>query len=1615
VVQHLSVQARPASVDIHTLQGALQVQAGQLRIEDLRLQTARTLITGAGVLPGKTRATNLALQTQPLDLAELGRLLQHDAFQGLVHLALQAQGPPEALAVTSQLRLAQGQVRLHGHINTVATPPRYSGTFDVTSLDLATLIARATLQSDLNLRLQLDGQGLTPQALRGQALLDIYPSHLGNIALRPSQIQLEARQQRVEVQRLHLDTAVAQMTMTGAIDLAGRSDLQYQLAADLSQLRQLLGTEAVDGEVQVQGQAAGELTAISAQGTVQARRLRYQEHHLEGLTLTYTGRELGAQPAVTIQAMARQARLGTFPVEHLEMQAAYEAAAQQVRFATEVRQSSLHSGTTRGTLTLDGTNRQVLLEDLRLRLADRTWQAAAPIEVAFGARQVSCKQCKLVHANESLELAGTLDGERLQDVRFQASQIDLTALRRVVSLPEPLQGRVTLQVHLAGTLPEPVLQGELTLSPDLPSGRPRPHLHAALAYAHRQVQSQVRVQQANRDVLALQLRLPIDLALAALPLEQRLYDEALALHVQIERPELAVLQHWWPQLPAFPGMVRGEVAVQGTLAALDLKADLQLQEFGVQSIVERVTAPLRLTATVVPETSLSELAQAVAQGRLAPRLQQLEVRIPTLQAQLLTGGDGPQRVQLGDLLAQAEGQWTREGIQATLRTLRFQASAFGLPRAHLTLAARVTPQHLELTRLHARLPQSEVQGHGTLAWARQHVQLHLEVPRLRLDELVPAFPATLPLELRGVLETQGTPQALQLAARLQYANAQVEADIVARLQERLPHYNATIRIDRLAMARLLPQMPGQLRALLQVQGVGFAPAQRRADLDMRVDTSGFPLAPGLTTHLRASLDGNAVRLTTLRAQSVPGTLEARGTLSAQRQVALSYALTLSDLRALQDSLGVPLHARGGSTGEIRGTLPALQARGSVQLDTWEAAGLQGKGLRATFSAANLLSTPQATVKVHLAELQGPALPASALSLQGEYQAPRGTFTVAMTAGPYAQTRLAGSVVWRDGLQLTLARLRLQRQELVWENASPVEVQRDAQGVLHVSQFFLRSGPQQIRGRGTLTPAGVIDATMQLQRVQIQPPLRVLAPSAAIPEGQLTADLTLRGTLKQPQMAGTLALTALRWQDQAFGAIQARFETVGEALQADVRWHEQTRELLHVHGTLGLGGSGTLAVQVQASVVDMARLALLIPVELHSAGTLQLDLQLVGTLAQPRVYGALTLQDGRLQLATTGERYRDIQVQLDFAGDRVEIRRLQVGSRSGALQLSGRLVGTDLAHPHLDVFVQADNFTAMHTPDIEAVVSAALALRGSWQDLSATGRITVPRARVGMTGKLWGGPADVEPWQLTVPGVYGPGPEAVTNADGQLAAAQNRLPWPFLRADLTVNLPRNVWVQGTGTAIETRGTMHITKALQEPFILDGTIETVRGYASFYGKKFVVQEGKVTFPGAEEINPFLDVIVTHAVSGYIVSIQVGGKAKQPTLTLSSTPELPQAEIVSLLVIGKTTDRLTSSEQNALAGQVQKLVGGLAAGELEGLLGKPLGLDTIEVQTGETLGTGRISVGRYVTQDLFLSYERQIGEESGNKVGVEYSINRRLKLKGSGSDTGESALDLIWRLDY
>lgn len=1612
-LHRLTARANPANVDLR-ITGGVSGPFESLRLEDIRVQTNDSLITADGTLPGGSSPASVVVQMQPFDVGEIGRLLDDKTLHGLVRLSLQASGPPEAVQVQAQVRTEGGSIDLQGQADTTAQPLSYQTSLDITHVNLAALVDKAAWQSDINLRLHVRGAGLTPGDLQGQIRLDIQPSHVGDIRLRTSQIHIESQKQRFVIEQCRLDTSVARLSATGQFDLQGESDVRYELEANLAQLRPLLGYEHFEGTVQAQGRVHGKLPALSGDGQVQATALRFMANRLASLQVTYQGRNLGAEPDLSAHVMARRAEIGDVPVEQLTVRASYDGGASQLQFTAEVQQSSTSGGTMAGTVKLADNGQDIRLDDFQVRLDDRQWRASAPIEVAVGATGIQILQFRLVHADEILEISGALRGEELQDLTLRAEQIDLSVLRQVAQLPPAVDGRATLHMRVSGTLPQPVLHTELRLAAAKPEQLGLTQARVRLDYQRKKLQAEAHLQQNDREALTLEVSLPIDLGLGDLPLAQRLPDEPLSLQVRMRQPDLAVLRAWLPAVPQLLGTIDGTISAEGTYADLALETTLQLRQFGLQGVVERINAPVQLRGNVHLGAASEKFAQAVQEGKLAVRISDLELQVPSLRGQL-AGRGTPQPLRVDGLRLHADGGLTAAGMQATLHALQLQAQGFGLPQSTVQVAGEMTPQAITVSQLQVRLPHSQLRGSGSLSIADQQVHLQLDIPRLRLDDVVSTLPASLPREVQGVVKVTGSVQAPQVDLRLRYAEADITAALSAALQERLPRYNATLRISHLAVSALLPEQQGRVSAQVRLQGQGFSGPEQQARLDLDLDGEEVAFLPGLSSRMRLQLRGEAVQLDTLQVHSTPLQLQASGTLSAAREVNLDYRLTLGDLAALQSVLGVDMQAQGEVAGNLGGRLDALQANTDIKLGAWRVAGFQGKQFQGELKAANLPEAPRGDVRLVVRAIQGPSLPPSDVRLEGSIDYPSGTMQVDVTSGPYDTTGLAGNFTLQDGVRLVLDRLRLKYDTLAWKNAQPVELARTRDGMLRLSSLTLHDGRQELTAQGSLSAAGKVDAELHLRQIRVLPVVKPFAGDANLPDGHLTADFTAGGTLQEPRLQGSLALTELQWHGEDLGALHTDLTLADQTLQTDLRWQDRGREVLRTQGRLGLGPATSLDVQVRAPDFDLARLTPVVPAVRESSGKLNLDLRLTGTLHEPLINGDLSLRDGAIRLQPTGERYEDVQIRLAFAGDRVEIKQFQARAGGGTLQVSGGLGRAGMALGDFDVTVRADEFRAMNTRDIQAVISSDVTVKGTLQEMTATGKITVPRARIRLSESLTGGKADVQPWELTVRGVYGPGPGAATGRNGPGGQPASGNPLPFLRADLTVDIPRNVWVQGPDMAVELRGNMRVTKELDEAFIFAGSIETVRGFATFYGKKFTLQSGKVTFAGTPEINPFLDVIVTYEKSDYLVTINVTGRAKSPVLALSSDPPLEKADIVSLLVLGKTTDRLTVSEQNTLSDRAQEIVGGVAAKQLQKAAGKTLGLDTVEVKSGDKLGTGQVGVGKYITQDIFVNYEAGIGGEEGNKVGVEYNLNRRLKLKGSSSTTGETAVDLLWEKDY
>ena len=293
-LQQLTAETSPAQVDIHALHGAFQWIAGAMRLDDLRLEIGRTLLTADGALPHVQQPADFTLRIDPLDMAEIGRLLQQEVLHGQLRLGVNVKGPSEALVASVDLnpvgKDVKGRVAVRGEANMLARPLRYQAQVDISQLDLTAFLSKSTWASDLNLQAHIEGEGLAPRELESHVRVDILQSHLGNIGLQPSQIDLQARQGRFQVQRFEVETSMARMHATGAVDLSGRSDLQYELSANLNSLRQLLDEARLDGDVRLQGQATGEWPHLTLRGTLDVREVQYREYALDTLQLTYEAR-----------------------------------------------------------------------------------------------------------------------------------------------------------------------------------------------------------------------------------------------------------------------------------------------------------------------------------------------------------------------------------------------------------------------------------------------------------------------------------------------------------------------------------------------------------------------------------------------------------------------------------------------------------------------------------------------------------------------------------------------------------------------------------------------------------------------------------------------------------------------------------------------------------------------------------------------------------------------------------------------------------------------------------------------------------------------------------------------------------------------------------------------------------------------------------------------------------------------------------------------------------------------------------------------------------------------------------------------------------------------------
>ncbi len=196
---------------------------------------------------------------------------------------------------------------------------------------------------------------------------------------------------------------------------------------------------------------------------------------------------------------------------------------------------------------------------------------------------------------------------------------------------------------------------------------------------------------------------------------------------------------------------------------------------------------------------------------------------------------------------------------------------------------------------------------------------------------------------------------------------------------------------------------------------------------------------------------------------------------------------------------------------------------------------------------------------------------------------------------------------------------------------------------------------------------------------------------------------------------------------------------------------------------------------------------------------------------------------------------------------------------------------------------------------------------------------------------------------------------------------------------------------------------------------GDIRAVRGWYAFQGKKFTIVEGSSVRFSGQDLDPVLDITATHTAGEYLVRLRVGGTITKPSLALESEPPLDQADVLAVVLFGAPASQLSRSQSAGLREQALGIAGGYVAAELRQSVANALGVDDLQFDTGTTgLEDARVSVGKYVADDIFVSLAHRFGQ-SVEEVRVEWMFRPEWSLETSTDTLGRSGVDLFWKRRY
>lgn len=376
--------------------------------------------------------------------------------------------------------------------------------------------------------------------------------------------------------------------------------------------------------------------------------------------------------------------------------------------------------------------------------------------------------------------------------------------------------------------------------------------------------------------------------------------------------------------------------------------------------------------------------------------------------------------------------------------------------------------------------------------------------------------------------------------------------------------------------------------------------------------------------------------------------------------------------------------------------------------------------------------------------------------------------------------------------------------------------------------------------------------------------------------------------------------------------------------------------------------------------------------------------LSGPLMKPAVNGQLDLTDGRVVDSTLPIPLEDVAISLALNGYSADISgRIRSNERS-EISLEGTVDWEDA--PAGQVRIVGERIPFSLEPYAQVELAPDLTIGFERGELRVAGKVGVPRGSIEIRG-------------LPEQAVTVSEDEVIVGVEREEPVIQN------LDMDVTVIVGEDqVTFDAFGVTGDLEGTLRIGNNLDTR----GTLKLVNGRYEKFGQELELRTARILFVG-NLTQPYLNIEAVRTVDTVVAGIRLSGPVDSPSTEVFSTPDMPQTDALSYIILGRAPE--SRGDEGQMSGAAISL-GLTQANKVTGKLGEEFGIDRLTLEAEGSGEQTSVVASGYLTDELSVRYGVGVFEPI-TTVALRYDLGRYFYLEAASGLA--ASLDIFYTRDF